>query len=690
MFRRLAAIAAVAASLLFVSFAQAAVPRVDAASYVVVNPATGETLAARAPDRQLPMASTTKIMTALVTLENAQLTDRYTVPPAAEAVGGSTGSLEAGETLTVRQLLTALLVPSGNDAAVTLAQGVGGSQAGFVAMMNATAERLGLDETHYANPHGLDAPGHHSSVANMVTLAEAAMRNPVFRGIVSSRRASIPGPGGVGIRRYESENELLDIDPEADGIKTGMTDGAGYALVGHARRAGLGMELYVAIIGAPSSDARALDAKELLDYGFAQYASADLIPDGTVFGRVPVNDRPVAQGPLRGGLGVARADPRRDAGHRDRRRAHRGRRAGRGGSAHRHRHAAPGRPRAREARPRCERVGGGAEHVGPPALGPRRADAVIVTVTLNAALDRTVRVPNFQLGARHRADASLRQPGGKGVNVARALKLLGQPVIATGLAGGRVGTYIIEELTAEGILNDFVRISDESRTSTAVIDPTNSQQTEINEYGPSVQAAELDVLFDKVRYLSKGADVFVLAGSLPRDVPADLYERLLRSLRREGMITALDASGPALRAALAAEPGVVSPNVREAEEIVGHEFGDEDDMVAAAETLTHMGAETALIHHEDGCVAHSRTEGKRGRTYRARLPRRLDVVSTVGSGDALLAGYLSARYGHQSPEHALALAVACGAANTQRFGAGVFDPADVESLMRRVEIVSDE
>ena len=211
--------------------------------------------------------------------------------------------------------------------------------------------------------------------------------------------------------------------------------------------------------------------------------------------------------------------------------------------------------------------------------GPRGADPVIVTVTLNAALDRTVRVPNFQLGARHRADASLRLPGGKGVNVARALKRLGQPVIATGLAGGRVGTYIIEELTAEGILNDFVRIADESRTSTAVIDPTNSQQTEINEYGPSVQPAELEVLFDKIRYLSKGADVFVLAGSLPRDVPSDLYERLLRALRRDKMITAVDASGPALRAALAAEPSVVSPNVREAEEIVGHEFGDEDDMV---------------------------------------------------------------------------------------------------------------
>jgi 1-phosphofructokinase/tagatose 6-phosphate kinase len=162
---------------------------------------------------------------------------------------------------------------------------------------------------------------------------------------------------------------------------------------------------------------------------------------------------------------------------------------------------------------------------------------------------------------------------------------------------------------------------------------------------------------------------------------------MLRELRRERMVTAVDASGPALRAALSAEPGVVSPNVREAEEIVGHEFGDEEDMAAAAETLTQMGAETALIHHDGGCVARIRTaSGKRGTTWRARLPARTDVVSTVGSGDAFLAGYLSARYGHQPPEAALALAVACGAANTQRFGAGMFDPADVQALMRRVEV----
>ena len=116
---------------------------------------------------------------------------------------------------------------------------------------------------------------------------------------------------------------------------------------------------------------------------------------------------------------------------------------------------------------------------------------MIVTVTLNAAVDRTLTVPNFQLGHRHRASASLTSAGGKGINVARALKQLEAPVIATGLAGGRAGDRIIEELASEAILNDFVRISDESRTSMAVVDPTAGRLSEIYEWGPAVRPEEI-------------------------------------------------------------------------------------------------------------------------------------------------------------------------------------------------------
>jgi serine-type D-Ala-D-Ala carboxypeptidase (penicillin-binding protein 5/6) len=295
--RRLAVVAALAA-LVAAGPAWAAPPAVDDDAYIVVDPGTGEVLAQRAPDRPLPMASTTKIMTALVVLESARLDDVYTVPPEA-AIGGSSGRLVAGERLSVRDLLTALLVASGNDAATTLAVGVAGSQEAFVARMNRRARELGLTSTSFANPHGLDAQGHRSSVRDLVTLSRVARRNPVFREAVSLRRASIPGPGGVGVREYVSENVLLDMDPDVDGVKTGMTDGAGYALVAHARRRPTSPEIYVALIGATNEAARARDGLRLLDYGRAQYAPATLIAEGTVFGRVPVDDRPGRSVPYR-------------------------------------------------------------------------------------------------------------------------------------------------------------------------------------------------------------------------------------------------------------------------------------------------------------------------------------------------------------------------------------------------------
>src|SRR5437667_9251662 len=157
---------------------------------------------------------------------------------------------------------------------------------------------------------------------------------------------------------------------------------------------------------------------------------------------------------------------------------------------------------------------------------------MIITVTLNAAIDRTLAVPNFRLGRRHRTVEQRTMAGGKGVNIARTLKTLGQPVIATGFAGGTTGTHIVEKLTEESILNDFVRIRDESRTNTSVLDPTTGEQTEINERGPAVSPPEIELFHDKLLYLARGAAIVVFAGSLPRGVDADLYAPLVRDLQR--------------------------------------------------------------------------------------------------------------------------------------------------------------
>src|SRR6202166_5120413 len=140
---------------------------------------------------------------------------------------------------------------------------------------------------------------------------------------------------------------------------------------------------------------------------------------------------------------------------------------------------------------------------------------MIITVTLNAAIDKSLAVPNFRLGRRHRTVDQRTMAGGKGVNIARTLKALGQPVIATGFAGGATGTHIVEQLTEEAILNDFVPIPEEARTNTSVPDPTTGEQTEINERGPSVSEQEVQLFRDKLLYLARGPAIVVFLGPLP-------------------------------------------------------------------------------------------------------------------------------------------------------------------------------
>ena len=305
---------------------------------------------------------------------------------------------------------------------------------------------------------------------------------------------------------------------------------------------------------------------------------------------------------------------------------------------------------------------------------------MIVTVTMNAALDRTLTVPNFQQGHRHRASEKLTLAGGKGITIARALKTLGVPVVATGLAGGRNGRRILEELSEEAILSDFVRIDDESRTSTAVADPTSGTLTEVMEWGPLVQEAELEVLLEKLDYLARGAELVVFAGTLPRGVADDFYADAIRTLSRRGVLTVLDAEGEPLRAGLEAEPFLVSPNRPEAEAVVGQEFSEDGDFLDALERLEDFGARNALITFERGCFASVRVERGQPKRFRAETPT-VEAVSSVGSGAVLLAGFMAAWLENATPEDALRRAVAAGAASTLSVGAGRFDPEDVGRLL---------
>jgi len=309
---------------------------------------------------------------------------------------------------------------------------------------------------------------------------------------------------------------------------------------------------------------------------------------------------------------------------------------------------------------------------------------VIVTVTLNAAIDRTLTVPNFQRGQRHRASAGLALAGGKGINVARALKVLGVPVVATGLIGGATGVRIVEGLTAEAILNDFVRIDGESRTSTAVIDPADGTYTEINEWGPAVQEDELQMLLDKLHYLTQGAELVVFAGSLPRDVSDDFYAEAIHDLARRHVPAVLDSDGEPLRLGVEAEPFLVSPNQPEAESLVGQEFHDDEDFRLALDQITELGPRNVLITTDTGCVALLREE-REARRFRAVAPQ-VEPISVVGSGDVLLAAYLASRHAGRSLEESLRAAVAAGAASTLEPGAGRFDPRQAGRLQAGVQV----
>jgi 1-phosphofructokinase family hexose kinase len=309
---------------------------------------------------------------------------------------------------------------------------------------------------------------------------------------------------------------------------------------------------------------------------------------------------------------------------------------------------------------------------------------MIVTVTLNAAIDRTLTVPNFQRGRRHRASAGLTLAGGKGINVARALKTLGVPVVATGLVGGATGTRIVEALTQEAILNDFVRIEGESRTSTAVVDPTGGTYTEINEWGPVVAAEELETLLEKLHYLSQGADYVVFAGSLPRDVDDEFYAEAIRDLSRRHVPVALDCDGEPLRWGVEAEPFLVTPNQAEAESLVGHEFHDDEDFQVALQRITERGARNVIVTTEQGCIALLRAD-REERRLRATAPH-VDPVSDIGAGDVLLAGFLAARLQGRTLEEALRAAVAAGAASTLEIGAGRFDARQAGRLQGGAEV----
>ena len=249
----------------------------SAQSAVLMDADTGRVLHEKNADQQRLIASTTKIMTALVICEQCNVLDRVRIPKEAVGVEGSSMYLQEGEVLTVQELLYGLMLRSGNDAAEALAIYCGGTVEGFAQLMNDKARQLGLEDTHFENPHGLDSPGHYSTAKDMAKLASYAMNNPIFAKTVSAKSVT------VGQRVLQNHNKLLWQVEGADGVKTGYTKAAGRILVSSAVRQG--RRLIAVTMNAPDDWQ---DHKALLEQGFSQYTQEVLVRKGDVLGTVPI------------------------------------------------------------------------------------------------------------------------------------------------------------------------------------------------------------------------------------------------------------------------------------------------------------------------------------------------------------------------------------------------------------------
>ena len=325
--KRVAFLLALATTLALAVVATAAPPPVDAEAYVVQNSGTGEVLASQDERERLPMASITKLMTAIVALEHASLDDVATISSFTASIGESTIHLRPGEHVTLRDLIQAALIQSANDAANAIAAFVGkGSISRFVELMNVRARQLDLADTHFANPDGLDAPDHYSSAGDVTKLARVAMNKPFIRETVGLVEAEAAG------RRLHTWNDLLSTFPSLIGVKTGHTNGAGWSEVAAARRGGV--TIYATLLGGSTREGRNADLAALLTWGLSRYRTVWAIDGSRTYGTVRTAYGKPRRASRRRQAGAA-CDPRRAAAPRAHRPSRRGGAAGAEGAASR-------------------------------------------------------------------------------------------------------------------------------------------------------------------------------------------------------------------------------------------------------------------------------------------------------------------------------------------------------------------
>ncbi|MCS6845270.1 MAG: 1-phosphofructokinase [Caldilineales bacterium] len=306
---------------------------------------------------------------------------------------------------------------------------------------------------------------------------------------------------------------------------------------------------------------------------------------------------------------------------------------------------------------------------------------MLYTVTLNPAVDRELTVPELRLDTVLRATAWRVDYGGKGFNVARMLQALGTPAVALALAGGYSGRLLYDGLRSLGIAAEFIWTEGETRTNVSIVSQADGRHIKVNEPGPVLDPAVVEMVLGRVTELARPGDWWVLAGSLPPGLPAETYARLIERIHEAGGRAVLDTSGPALAHGCRARPYLVKPNAEELQQLTGLPVATADEVVRAAQAVQAEGVAHVVVSlGKAGAVALSGAGA-----WLARSPS-IHQMNPVGAGDAMVAGLVWALNRGEDLGEALRWGVACGAAAASLPGTAMGDRGLVERLYREASV----
>ena len=306
---------------------------------------------------------------------------------------------------------------------------------------------------------------------------------------------------------------------------------------------------------------------------------------------------------------------------------------------------------------------------------------MITTVVLNPAVDKIYFADNFQAGGLFRIKETIRSAGGKGINVSRVIRALGEEVLSLGFKGGHTGEWLVEQLKKLGAVTEFIEVEGESRTNNNIIDRLNGTETEVLEIGPLITERNIEDFISIYKRALEKTKILVCSGGLPAGVGDDMYKTLIMEAKKQGIKVILDASGEVLKLGIEAKPYLIKPNLRELASLANRELKETSDIVEACRCIQRDGVELVLASlGEKGAGVVSRD-----RVFRVYVPY-IEVANTIGCGDSMVAGFAIALSRGLELEEALRLSSACGVNNAQYKEIGIVKRDEVYKLINDIRI----